>query len=206
MRDQGHDTTAVTLSWALKFLTNCPEAQSKLRQHLREAFPPSPAAGAARQQQLPSVEEILAQTVPYMEACLEEIVRLGNIHPRLVRIAVRDTEVLGCPVPRGAQVLSSSYVGERPLAVPEGRRSRRSQQCRSNFRAHWDPRGMDGFAPERWLAADGRYEPKSFPRMAFSAGPRVCYGTLVFFILQGIVPLLNPWRVALVLTRHVLLL
>ncbi|KAK8059241.1 cytochrome P450 [Apiospora saccharicola] len=171
----GHDTTAVTLSWALKFLTNHPEAQTKLRQSLREAFPNNPAAGGV-EGSLPSVEEILAKTVPYMEACLEEMVRLGNIHPRLVRIAVRDTEVLGCPIPKGAQVLSSSYVGERLLEeVPEARRSRRSQQCRNNFLAHWDPRGMDDFVPERWLDGD-KYEPKSFPRMAFSAGPRVCYG------------------------------
>lgn len=105
-----------------------------------------------------------------------------------MRVAVRDTKVLGCPIPRGAQVLSSSYVGERPLEVAEARRSRRSQQCRNNFQAHWDPRGMDDFVPERWLAGeDGhRYEPKSFPRMAFSAGPRVCYGTRYATITRGV--------------------
>ena len=122
------------------------------------------------------MEDILTTSVPYMDACLEEVVRLGNIHPRLVRIAVNDTEVLGCRNPKGAQVLSSSYVGEQPLDVPEDLRTRRSQQCKKNFKRHWDPQGMDDFVPERWLTEDGKYDPKSFPRMAFSAGPRICYG------------------------------
>lgn len=172
---QGHETTAVTLAWSVKFLTGHPEKQEKLRQELIHALP-----GAA-DGTLPSVEDLLNTPISYMDACIEEFVRLGNIHPRLVRIATVDTQVLGYPIPKGAQILSSSYVGEKPIEVPEELRSPMSQQSKDNFRQHWDPEGMDDFRPERWLDEDGKYDPKRFPRLAFSAGPRVCYGTFFVF-------------------------
>ncbi|ROV93886.1 hypothetical protein VPNG_09507 [Cytospora leucostoma] len=165
----GHETTAVTLAWSVKFLTQHPEKQGKLRQALINTFPRA-ADGV-----LPSIDDLLSKPIPYMDACIEEFVRLGNIHPRLVRIATVDTQVLGYPIPKGAQILSSSYVGEKPIDVPEELRSQMSQQSKDNFRSHWEE-GMDDFFPERWIDEDGKYDPKRFPRLAFSAGPRVCYG------------------------------
>ncbi|ROV97971.1 hypothetical protein VMCG_06974 [Cytospora schulzeri] len=94
---------------------------------------------------------------------------------KLVRIATVDTQVIGYLILRGAQILSSSYAGEKPIDVPEELRSPMSQQSKENFRSHWEE-GMDDFLPERWIDEDGKYDPKRFPRLAFSAGPRVCYG------------------------------
>ena len=104
------------------------------------------------------------------------MVRLANIVPRLVRVATVDTQVLGYPIPKGAHIVCSSYVAEEPFQIPEGLRSPRSQDSKSNVRSLYDPDGMDGFRPERWLDVNGSFEPKSLPRLAFSAGPRACFG------------------------------
>lgn len=106
---------------------------------------------------------------------MEEAIRLGNIHPRLVRIATVDTQILGYPIPKGAHVVSSSYVGKKPLDIPEEKRSKRSQQTKVNFRKHYED-GMDAFVPERWLNEKGEFDSHQYPTLAFSAGPRVCYG------------------------------
>ncbi|KAK7732687.1 hypothetical protein SLS63_004942 [Diaporthe eres] len=163
----GHETKAVTLSWTVKFLTNNPSKQAKLRTVLQEALP----NGAQS-----SVEDILNTPIHYLEATMEEAIRMGNIHPRLVRIATVDTSILGYPIPKGAQVVSSSYVGEKPLEIPEAERSKRSQQSKVNFRKYYED-GMDKFMPERWLGQDGEFDSHQYPTLAFSAGPRVCYGS-----------------------------
>jgi cytochrome P450 len=113
--------------------------------------------------------------IHYLEATMEEAIRLGNIHPRLVRIATVDTQILGYPIPKGAHVVSSSYVGEKPLDIAEDKRSKRSQQTKVNFRKHYED-GMDAFVPERWLDEKGEFDSHQYPTLAFSAGPRVCYG------------------------------
>ncbi|KAL1865339.1 hypothetical protein Daus18300_007229 [Diaporthe australafricana] len=162
----GHETKAVTLSWTVKFLTTNPSKQAKLREILISALPNGSQS---------SVEDILNTPIHYLEATMEEAVRLGNIHPRLVRIATVDTSILGYPIPKGAQVVSSSYVGEKPLAIPEEQRSKRSQQSKVNFRKYYED-GMDNFVPERWLDEKGEFDSHQYPTLAFSAGPRVCYG------------------------------
>ena len=111
---------------------------------------------------------------------MEETLRVGKITSRLARIAVADTEVLGYSIPEGASVTLNPYVGGKLLDIPEELRSKTSRQSKDNFQSHWDPEGMDQWVPERWLAEDESFNPHSFPRLAFSAGPRVCYGMLFF--------------------------
>lgn len=112
---------------------------------------------------------------------MEETFRLGNISSRFARVATTDTQVLGFPIPKGASVSFNPYVGEKPLEIPEELRSQTSRQSKENFRSFWDTNGMDEWVPERWIAEDGSFDPRMFPRLAFSAGPRVCYGTFLSF-------------------------
>ena len=122
-----------------------------------------------------------------MDACMEETLRVGKITSRLARSAVADTEVLGYRIPKGASVTLNPYVGGEPFDIPEELRSKTSRQSKDNFQSHWDAKGMDQWVPERWLAEDESFNPHSFPRLAFSAGPRVCYG--MFYLSPGL-PLL----------------
>ncbi|TWU78561.1 hypothetical protein ED733_003365 [Metarhizium rileyi] len=165
----GHETTATTLTWATKFLTRNPQAQETLRAALQDALPD------ASPEDLPGAGEIIDADVPYMDATLEECLRLANITPRLVRVATVDTQILGHPIPKGAQIMCSSYVGEAPFAIPESLRSGKCQATKDNVDAVWTP-NMEQFCPERWLDKAGHFNPKAFRRLAFSTGPRACFG------------------------------
>ncbi|KAH8756468.1 putative cytochrome P450 oxidoreductase [Hyaloscypha finlandica] len=166
----GHETKAVLLSWSVKFLIANPEKQEKLRKALLDAFPERSKG------EQPSAKAILYTSIPYLEAYMEESIRAANTPPRLVRTTTTPTQVLGYPIPKGTSVLLNPYIGTKPLDIPEGLRSDTSRSSKGNFESHWDPSGMDNFEPERWLAEDGSFNPRQFPRLAFSAGPRMCYG------------------------------
>lgn len=164
---QGHETTATTLAWGTKFLTNNPTAQTKLRESLQAAFPDTTQ---------PTAHNILHTDIPYLDASLEELTRLANIVPRLVRTATVDTQILGYHVPKGAIIMGSSYVAEQPFDIPESQRSQHSQNTKKNVKSYYSGSDMDEFRPERWLAEDGSFDLHALPRLAFSAGPRACFG------------------------------
>lgn len=116
-----------------------------------------------------------------MDATLEECVRLANITPRLVRVATVDTQVLGYHIPKGTQIMCSPYVGEAPFDIPESLRTRKCQAAKDNVDRGWRP-DMSHFCPERWLDDAGNFNPRAFRRLAFSTGPRACFGErCVFF-------------------------
>jgi cytochrome P450 len=167
---QGHETKAVLLSWSVKFLIANPEKQEKLRKALVDALPEWSNG------EQPSLKAILSTSIPYLEAYMEESMRVANTSPRLVRRTTTDTQVLGYSIPKNATVLLNPYIGTQPLNIPEHLRSENSRNSKGNFESYWDINGMDDFQPERWLAEDGSFYPRQFPRLAFSAGPRMCYG------------------------------
>lgn len=158
------------LSWAVKFLIANPEKQEKLRKALVDALP------KVSNGEQPSSKAIMSTSIPYLEAYMEESMRAANTSPRLVRRTTTDTQVLGYPVPKGVTLLLNPYVGTQPLDVPEHMRSETSRSSKGNFESYWDVNGMDEFHPERWLVEDGSFNPREFPRLGFSAGPRMCYG------------------------------
>ncbi|KAJ5595530.1 cytochrome P450 oxidoreductase [Penicillium hispanicum] len=163
----GHETTATTLAWATKFLANNPAVQIKLRHALQSAFPDTTQ---------PSAHEILTTEIPYLDATLEELTRLANIVPRLVRTATVDTQILGYPVPKGAIIMASSYVADEPFDIPEVQRGEHSQSSKKNVKSYYTGPDMDEFRPERWIDQEGRFDMHALPRLAFSAGPRACFG------------------------------
>lgn len=166
---QGHETTASLLAWTSKTLTNAPIEQSKLRSALRAQFSSESA---------PSAHDILAADIPYLDASIEELVRVANIVPELVRETSCDTELLGHVIPKGATVVSSLYVGNKPFTseiVPDEVRSENSRNNKGNFKSFWQS-DMGEYHPERWLMDDGAFDAKALPRLAFSTGPRPCSG------------------------------
>ncbi|KAK8079992.1 Cytochrome P450 oxidoreductase [Apiospora hydei] len=156
----GHDTTSNTLSWWVKYMSRYQEAQTKLRASLEAAFPSTRQGG----QQLPTVEEILNADMPYLEAAMEETLRLSTI-TTVARQAVVDTEILGCRIPKGTQIATQNLLYERPVAVSEELRSETSRA---------------DFVPERWLVpgdnGEMAFDAYALPRTAFGDGPRGCFG------------------------------
>lgn len=161
----------------MKFLTAHPEKQSKLRAALVQAYKSKGTNNACPD----SAEEILAKSIPYLDACIEETLRLGNISAQLARVTTNDADVLGYHIPKGTSVNLNPYVGLEQFEIAEDLRSHTSRQSKNNFHMQWDPADdMEEWAPERWLVdKDGSFNPRMFPRLAFSAGPRVCYGRAI---------------------------
>lgn len=161
-----------------------PDKQEKLRKSLVDAFPDYP------QGEQPPMQAILSTSIPYLEAYMEESIRFANTSPRLVRTTTMDTQVLGYPIPKGVTVMLNPYIGTKPLDIPEHLRTETSRNSKENFDRYWDPAGMDGFVPERWLTEDGSFNPRQFPRLAFSAGPRMCYGAYTFSLTSLCYPII----------------
>ncbi|KAG6018599.1 hypothetical protein E4U41_003743 [Claviceps citrina] len=174
----GHETTATTLCWCVKLLTNHPASQARLRASLRTALAAHDSNRESREKDAhrendaphhvhpahpPTLHALLDADVPYLDATLEECVRLANIVPRIVRVALQDTQILGRHVPRGAQVMCTTSVCRRSLGRETGHDKHEDED-------------MDAFLPERWLDEAGAFDPQAVPRMAFSGGPRVCFG------------------------------
>lgn len=170
---QGSETTASLLAWTAKILTNAPTEQSKLRSALRAHFA-TPGT--------PSPADILGADIPYLDASIEELIRVANIVPDLVRETAHDTELLGHVIPKGTTVVSSLYVGHKPFPadiVPDEVRSESSRNNKGGFKGFWQD-DIDQYHPERWLMDDGTFDPKALPRLAFSTGPRPCSGKSPF--------------------------
>ncbi|KAK7757028.1 hypothetical protein SLS62_001044 [Diatrype stigma] len=172
----GHDTTSTTLQWFVKYMTNNQEVQTKLREKLRTAYSGSP---------LPDVEELLSKDVPYLNATIEETLRLASTASRLGRTATVDTEILGHKIPAGTEVSPLTVTRWTPVPVPE---SCRSASSRAAFEkaggqdwAHQpSAQDLDEFSPERWLKTDEKgqevFDSSALPQNAFGGGTRGCFG------------------------------
>lgn len=178
----GHDTTATTVAWGVKLLTDHPAAQARLREELRAALP-----DAARGRRAPTYDELMRVNVPYLDAMVNEVLRKANTIDFVVRVALRDTVVLGHHIPRGTDVfLMANGAGYIAPALPldDASRSPGARRTESNARAlagDWNDADIASFRPERWLRTDPdtgaeSFDPMAGPTLAFGLGPRGCFG------------------------------
>jgi cytochrome P450 len=141
----GEDTTANTLAWCIWLLHRHPQALARARAEVREVM-----AGAAE-----VTPEHLTR-LDYVEACMNETMRLKPVGPLLPLQALKDTVVGDVVVNEGTVVINllrhDSLDDEH---VPDAK----------------------AFKPERWLG-EGGLSPAAAKRisMPFGAGPRICPG------------------------------
>jgi len=173
----GHETTSTTICWAVKYLTEHQEAQQALRQALRSAHKRAAAAG-----ELPTSQEIVKADIPYLDAFIEENHRLGTSIPTVIRIATRDTVVLGHRIPKGTDVfmLNNGPSFQTPaFEVDESIRSATSQEAKDKF-GIWDDADIGHFRPERWLVKENdgevKFNPRAGPVLPYGLGLRGCFG------------------------------
>lgn len=186
----GHDTTSTTISWGLKLLADNLSAQRKLRAALRSALD---EANVGKRQ--PAADEITKTTVPYLDACIEEILRMGKTSPGPVRTAQVDTAILGHHIPKGTTVffMNTPDVG----FVEEEKRSETSRAAKDRLHTAkvLDP---GNFRPERWLcnSDEGQetFDSTAVPGMPFGGGPRGCYGKRLAYLELRMVLALVIWN------------
>ncbi|KAF2825283.1 cytochrome P450 [Ophiobolus disseminans] len=144
----GHETTASAMSWAVYLLCKNPSAQTKLRAELRKELDLNGA--------ITSTE---IDCLPYLNAVLNEALRLFPPVPLTIREAAHDTTIQGNFIPASTTIIIC------PWAI--------------NTSTHlWGPDARD-FKPERWLGA-GRANTggaeSNFAITTFLHGPRSCIG------------------------------
>jgi cytochrome P450 len=142
----GQETTASTMSWMVHCVIEHPEVQARMRE---EADRVSGAAAA---------DYDATAKLPYIEAVINETMRVRPIAPVLFLEPNDDTVIAGVQVPRGTPVFA--------LSMYHARRD-----------SHFVHGGS--FDPDRWLR-DGAasrsegHDTRAF--LPFGAGPRYCPG------------------------------
>jgi cytochrome P450 len=152
----GRDTTASTLSWTFYELARAPEVWRKLREEIIERV------GLER---APTYDDL--KSMKYLQATMNETLRLYPSVPFNVRLALKDTTL-----PRGGGPDGLSPVGvlkDTPIAYSTLVMQRRADlyPLPSETFAH-----PDKFEPGRW----DTWQPRPWQYIPFNGGPRICIG------------------------------
>lgn len=208
----GHDTTATTFEWGLKHLPRYPDIQKKARASLRAIH-----AEAYAQGRQPTIAEITKTPVPYLEAVIEEILRLSGPVIATARQATVDTVVMGRPIPKGTSVFmalwgpgftSPSVTMGKPgvggdataAATAETYTTQQQEEEKKSYtrRNNWDEMDPESFLPERWLRKDedGKvvYDSQAGPMLSFSLGIRGCFGRRLAYLTMRVLFTLLIWN------------
>ena len=135
----GEDTTANTLAWMIYLLSRQPEALRRAREEV-----------AAKN--LQRYEDVSA--LPFVEACINETMRLKPVAPIIMLEPIRDTKAADIELPAGTLVMCLMRAG-----ATDERRFADAQ----------------AFDPDRWLSGHSATSAKRVA-MPFGAGPRLCPG------------------------------
>uniref|UniRef100_A0A3P8SSQ8 Cytochrome P450, family 2, subfamily N, polypeptide 13 n=1 Tax=Amphiprion percula TaxID=161767 RepID=A0A3P8SSQ8_AMPPE len=140
----GTETTSTTMLWALVYLMKYPEMQEKVQAEIDRVI------GQNRQ---PSMAD--RPNMPYTDAVIHEVQRMGNIVPlNGFRTAAKDTTLGGYFIPKGTILLpflTSVLFDKNEWETP------------------------DTFNPGHFLDAEGKFV-KREAFLPFSAGKRACLG------------------------------
>ncbi|KAI1736265.1 cytochrome P450 [Xylaria scruposa] len=176
----GHDTSATTVAWGAKMLTDNPDSQDQLRAALHAAF-----FQALQEKRAPTYQELTKAHIPYLDAVVEEVLRHANTIAFVVRQALQDTTVLGHNIPKGTDVfLMANGAGylEPNMNVSDTMRSPGARRSEGKaLTGTWDDKDIGAFRPERWLKKQSvsnavTFDSTSGPQLAFGLGPRGCFG------------------------------
>ncbi len=190
----GHDTSSGTLLWFIRRLTAHPEYQSQVRACLRATY-----ADAWTERRLPTAAELTRQHSPWLDATLEETLRLDSPVINILVVTKNDTTVLGHFLPKDTPVflnLTGASLSRPSVPIDDALR-RASSSAHPAQRENWDGEEPGVFRPERWLKRQdsGRllFDAGAGPALAFSAGNRGCYGKRLGLMKLRIAAALLVW-------------
>ncbi|KAM6963010.1 cytochrome P450 2J2-like [Aplochiton taeniatus] len=142
--EAGTESAATTIRWALVYIMNYPEIQEKVHAEIDRVI------GQSRQ---PTMAD--RPNLPYTDAVIHEVQRMGNIVPLgFPKMASKDSTLGGYFIPKGTAIvinLSSVLFDKMEWEKP------------------------DTFHPEHFLDSKGQFRRRE-AFLPFSAGKRVCLG------------------------------
>lgn len=157
------------------------DVQARLREALWEACPL-----ARSESRLPAMSEIIALRVPYLDAVVEETLRCAQTATLIVRQATCDTLISGYRIPKNTGIiicLAGPSITEPSIEHSEEAKAAAGMGGRPEVPA-WSNDDIASYNPERWLKKETDssghvrdvFDPKAGPNLAFSIGPRQCFG------------------------------
>lgn len=146
----GHETTASGVSWALWNLATHPRVQDKLRKECKELMD---------QNDRPPYSAIKGLT--YLDAVINETMRVTPPVPRSVRVASKSAYIDGLWIPKGTILpISSRAINMDPEV--------------------WGDDAHE-FKPERWENLPEKYD-RTFSMVTFLAGAHACIGRTMSYL------------------------
>ncbi|KAG0317035.1 hypothetical protein BGZ99_006542 [Dissophora globulifera] len=156
----GHETTSVTVTWMLHIFSTHQDVQRRVRDELLSEI--------GRPSDSNAITYDALNALPYLNACVKELLRVIPPVPTTSRVAGEDDQILGYDIPKGTEVFLS------PAAL---------HKLKSVY-------GDDAedFVPERWmdpatLKDDQKVKTKfvtpdmHWAYLPFLTGPRNCIGS-----------------------------
>jgi cytochrome P450 len=147
----GHETTATMLQWVVYALCKHPDVQKRLRDEIRSQLH---SFDSDQGISTPSIDSL-----PYLNAVCNEVLRYYPPVPETERIALRNTTVDGTFIPKGTVFVLGHDATNRN-------------------KEFWGP-DADKFDPDRWMApgyANTGGATSNYALMTFIHGPRSCIG------------------------------
>jgi cytochrome P450 len=187
-------------SIVVKHLGEEQAVQEKLRNGLLQAYPEALAKG-----QDPVLQDIVKANVPYLDAFIQEVLRVSHPVAFIGKETLCDMNILGHPIRKGTTILLTSAgptFTEPGVQVDESIRSESSQK-HLEVPGDWGNSEFppDKFLPDRWLQAapetrDVAFNGKAGPFMSFSSGPRMCWGKRLAYLELKLITTLLLWNFA----------
>ncbi|PYI09471.1 cytochrome P450 [Aspergillus sclerotiicarbonarius CBS 121057] len=180
----GQHTTSAALIWILKLLAEHPAVQTRLCDELQ----------TVQEGRLPTAAGIIHARLPYLDAVLEETLRL-RAAMLVPRDAARDTELLGRRIPKGTVVLLVCQGPDYSLSP--------SSQYWSDLKTTRKYPGhgtsdLEAFHPERWLVQNEHgqlvFDGSTYPQLAFGLGIRACWGRRLAQLEMRIMTAMMVWK------------
>jgi cytochrome P450 len=174
----------------VKHISDNQDVQLELRKALRAAF-----AAAASESRQPSINEITKTAIPYLDAVIEETLRVTPPFRLCSRSSAVDTTVFGQRVPKGTTiVMPFTGPGFHTPVIPFGNTTQ-SDPTGTKTSSGED---MSLFKPERWIKinaqGDAAFDSQAAPFLSFGAGPRGCFGKRLAYLELRMVLVFLVWN------------
>ncbi|KAI8315443.1 Cytochrome P450 monooxygenase TRI13 [Colletotrichum sp. SAR11_59] len=192
----GHDTTSTTLCWGLKYMADDQSVQQRLFDSLRSFH-----SAAATENRLLTHSEICDAKIPYLDAVIEEMLRLAHTAASQDRDCKEDTIILGHAIPKGTLVMvpnKGPSFTEPGYEIDERLRSPSCQKAAKDFGLRvWGSHGMEKFRPERWLIrnenGEDEFNAAAGPTLPFGLGLRGCFGRKLAYMEMKLLVTTLAW-------------
>ncbi|PYH91074.1 cytochrome P450 monooxygenase [Aspergillus ellipticus CBS 707.79] len=151
----GHETTSSAFQWCIYALSKNPDVQTRLRDEIRAHLPPISVVDNPPE----PLSAATIDSLPYLNAVCNEVFRFHPSAPSTIRVANRDTTLVGQPIAKGTVINIIPAITNHDKSL-------------------WGP-DADTFNPDRWLApgqANTGGASSNYAFLTFIHGPRSCIG------------------------------